>query len=126
MKLAKDHLDHKFEAVGITEEFDLSLLVLGKLLGWKIINYSRRNEGVVKKISKALSELERSQLSEILNTDIELYKYGLEIFNKQLVNHSNLNIKLKVFKLGNRLYTKLDPHYIWLKKSLGFSTKDNH
>lgn len=126
LKQAIDNLDHQFEWVGITEEFDRSILMLGRFLGWSIMFYSRLNDGQINKNSPSISDHDRARLKELLQPDIKLYQHGLHLFNNQTNKHSNLDNKLKLYILGNQVFSTLNPFYIRLKKTLGFSVEDIH
>lgn len=126
LEMAKNNLKYHFEMIGITEDFDRSLLMLGRSLQWRLIYYKRENEGRKKKSSTAISKEEKEQLAEILKPDIELYKYGLHLFNNQIVKHPFLKQKLVFFKLGNGIFRILNPTYIVVKKILGLSVADLH
>lgn len=116
---AKNNLKHHFNFVGITEEFDLSLLMLAKLLGWKIMHYIKRNKGVARKKHPKPSASELQELREILKYDFELYALGKEIYESQKALHPKLEKRVWRFKMENALFQKLDPLYIAIKKLLG-------
>lgn len=123
---AKHNLTQHFEMVGIAEQFDKSLLLLGRQLNWKIIFYLRENEGRLKKVRPAISDQDKRALESLLKFDRELYQIGLELFNIQCSKFSRLNLNLRFFKWGNKLFQKFNPTYIRLKKILGWSIEDPH
>ncbi len=116
---AKQNLANHFKVIGITEEFDLSLLMLAKALGWKLIYYVRENQGKARHKFTPPSPQELAELKELLRWDIELYRYGCEIFDKQKASQPGLLRKLASFRRANRAFQKLNPAYIRLKKLLG-------
>lgn len=123
---ARYNLTQHFEMVGITEEFDKSLLLLGRHLNWKVLFYLRENKGRVKASNTQVTAEDIRRLEGILKPDIELYKAGLELFNIQISKAQDLNVSLRLFKIGNTLFRKLNPLYIKFKKKLGISTEDLH
>jgi hypothetical protein len=123
---AKHNLTHHFEMVGITEQFDKSLLLLGRHFNWKTLFYLKGNAGKKKSISPGASAEEIRKLESILEPDIKLYQLGLEIFNIECLKAGDLNLNLSLFKLGNRIFRSLNPSYIRLKKMLGRNIEDPH
>lgn len=123
---ARYNLTQHFELVGITEEFDKSLLLLGRHLNWKILFYLRENKGRLKASRAQVSAEDIRKLEGILRPDIELYNAGVELFKVQCDKAQDININLKLFKLGNALFRKLNPVYIKVKERLGISTEDLH
>lgn len=112
------HLE-KFEIVGLSEEFDLSLLMLGKKLKWNILFYEKKNYGQTRKIGKYPSTSELKELREILKFDLSLYESGKKLFNSQKKSEPELEKQLIGFKVRNRLFQTLNPYYIKLKIALG-------
>ncbi|WP_417608923.1 hypothetical protein [Owenweeksia hongkongensis] len=108
-----------FTCIGLTEEFDLSLLMFGKLLGWKNVFYTRMNAGKARQKHPKPSEAEIAELKQLLKYDIELYQLGVEIFEKQKKENSELLNKLPQFQKMNGYFQKLNPSYIRFKKLLG-------
>lgn len=108
-----------FKCIGITEEFDLSLLMFGKSLGWKNIFYTRMNDGKARKTHAKPSEAEIEELKQLLKYDIELYKLGVEIFEKQKKENPELSKRLPQFQRMNKYFQQLNPSYTQIKKWLG-------
>lgn len=108
-----------FTCIGLTEQFDLSLLMFGKSLGWKNVFYTRMNAGKARQKHPKPSESEIAELKQLLKYDIELYQLGLEIFEKQKKENSELIKKLPQFQRMNHYFQKLNPSYIRFKKLLG-------
>ena len=78
---AKKNLTQHFEMVGITEQFDKSLILLGQHLDWSVLFYLKGNEGERKKQMPSVSEEEITNLKSILSPDITLYKIATELFD---------------------------------------------
>lgn len=123
---ARQNLIQHFEFVGITEEFDKSLLILGKHLNWKILYYLRENKGRLRDRKTAISQEEINELSTLLKLDIELYRDAQLLFRQHCDKYEDLDARLHYFRSANRWFQKLNPGYIKLKKILGMSTKDPH
>lgn len=102
LELAKRNLRNHFSVVGLSERFDESLILLRKILGWKIPLYDKnnvtRNRPSTKDISKGtLRLIERSN-----EFDFQLYEYAKEVF-QALVDQqgSTFNREVKEFQEAN-------------------------
>jgi Sulfotransferase family len=84
LDLAKRNLAMYFCAVGITEQFDESIVMFKRVLGWHDIQYTRRN---VTKDRPCTSELPHSTLKLIEKHnifDMELYEFAKKKFDDVL------------------------------------------
>jgi len=81
LEQAKENLRKYFLVVGIQEDFDNSLLLLQKSLGWQNISYARENVGENK---QAISPSEIDFLQEHNHWDMQLYEYAKKLFHQQL------------------------------------------
>ena len=84
LDIAKHNLEHKFKAFGITEEFDLSVFYLSKVMGWKLPYYKKINVARNKFGFKGLNEKTLAEVSELNRFDIELYQFGLKLYQQRL------------------------------------------
>ena len=110
-----------FKVVGITEEFDLSILMFGKALGWKHPYYTRMNTGKARQKQPNPSKAEIEKLEELLKYDIALYKLGLEIFEKQKQQNPDVVKRLPQFIRMNHYFQRLNPTYVRFKKMMGLA-----
>ena len=85
---AKENLKKYFLVVGIQENFDDSLSLLQKSLGWQNISYAKENIGENKQV---ISQSEISFLQEHNYWDIELYEYAKKLFQQQLNQLSRMS-----------------------------------
>lgn len=113
---AKKNLDEHFEVIGLTEQFDLSLLMLGQALDWKIMYYVKENTGQARKKYPQPSEQELKEINELLRWDKELYAYAEKIFERQVARNPELLQRLASFQRENKAFQKLNPTYIKLKQ----------
>ena len=77
LEIAKRNLQEHFKFIGISEKFDKSLILLRKMLGWKIPLYDKSN------ISRKPKDIERDTLKLVENLnelDLQLYEYAKAIF----------------------------------------------
>lgn len=118
LQIAKENLVRHFEVIGLTEEFDTSLLMLGKALGWNRLYYVRENTGISKTKNKpSLQEVD--QIKIINQYDMELYEFAKMLFQNQVSKHPDIQKELVRFQFNNKWFNTLNPTYIKLKKALG-------
>lgn len=123
LQLAKENLVKEFDVIGLTEEFDKSLILLGKAMGWKIIYYLKKNKGQAREKVAPPSGDELEKLQELLKYDIELYDFAKMLFRAQMDKNEWVNEKEKSFKKLNPFYQKLNPSYIRFKLLLGLAKR---
>lgn len=83
---------------GLAEDFNLSMLYLQRRMAWKSILYSRARVGSARKLP--LSDKELSAVMERNAYDIELYKFGKELFDKRTAEISHLELDVYSRQLG--------------------------
>lgn len=121
LQKAKENLVKEFDVIGLTEEFDKSLILLGKAVGWKIIYYLRKNKGQRREQVAPPNQTQLEKLKDLLQYDIELYEFAKMLFRAQMDKNEWVYAKEKEFKKLNPLYQKLNPSYIKLKLLLGLA-----
>jgi hypothetical protein len=121
LKQAKINLVRDFDVIGLVEEFDKSLLLLQKTLGWKIIYYTKRNAGKTRKKHAKPSGKELEEIRSILKYDMELYAFAKALFSAQLNKNRELHFSEKKFKFFNKWFNRLNPSYTKLKILLGLA-----
>jgi len=112
-KKALKNLDH-FLVVGILEQFDASVLLMGELLDWTKLYYARSNQNRKKPKFSEISERDRSLIEAYTQWDQLLYDVAVERLEKQIEIH-NMSKKLVRYRLVNerlyqparRMYTRL-------------------
>jgi hypothetical protein len=106
LETAKQHLLNYFSVVGVMEEFDRTLLLLQKKLGWKNIYYARKNTGKNKTTQK--SEIPPDTLAAIQQQnalDIELYQFAKQLLNQQVeAQADSFEQELQAFQTLNQSY----------------------
>jgi len=123
LKIAQENLEKHFKFVGLTERFDLSLMLLGRVCGWKWHFYVPDNmtkNGDTFQLSPQVMEAIR----ELNRFDFELYRYAEERFER-LVNYYGWTLKAeyRAYSFGNLLHQHL---HIWrhrLKERLGIEQR---
>jgi hypothetical protein len=108
LEVAKQNLQNHFSVVGTMEEFDQTLLLLQKKLGWNNIYYGRKNTGKNQTTQK--SEISTGTLAAIEQQnalDIELYQFVKQLLKQQIEAQGvSFEQELESFKAVNQSYGK--------------------
>jgi hypothetical protein len=101
---AKDNLAQHFSVVGLTEEFDTTLLLMRKYCGWQNLAYIRYNTAEHRKAQKPpLSDALRAAIEQACAQDIALYQYAKTLFEAQKQAYGpTLNSDLARFRAENQ------------------------
>jgi hypothetical protein len=103
LERAKDNMRKHFAVVGLTEEFDASLLLIRRAASTKMPFYRKRNVAPTDARSDALDAETRGLVCEANTLDVELYKFGRELFNAQRRAAGMMfEAELRSFQLLNR------------------------
>jgi hypothetical protein len=101
LQLARHNLDTHFDFVGLTEQFDLSLMLLRRVCGWKWRFYVPDNVAPVDSIFIPSEIVE--QVRALNRFDVELYRHAQERFRLLLENYGwRLRGEHQLFVQGNR------------------------
>jgi hypothetical protein len=103
---------HAHEAVGLTERFDESLLLLGQAFEWPLTKllYVRKNAGRLRPRRPALTEEEQAAVRAHNRLDLELYAYATELFEAQLRERvPDAETRLRTFRRLNAMYSRWYP-----------------
>lgn len=108
LEQAKENLSQFFRVVGLTEEFDTTLLLLQRAFGWSTPFYLRENT-TQDKLSGGESEPRaRALIAELNALDIELYAYACQLFQAQCDAYGpNLQRDVARFRTRNRRYQQI-------------------
>ena len=105
LEVAKKNLRERFVVVGLSEEFDKTLLLLKKALGWKIPFYVSTNVTRNRPMKDDISQDTLQVLREHTVLDIELYRYAQELFRKQVGQYgSSFERELSILRSLNNVY----------------------
>ncbi len=119
---AKENIDKHFGFVGISEQFDKSLMILSDFLGWKNVQYYNQNVTVNRRKAQSIDELEIDKVRRHIQLDIELYDFALKSFNATYERRKEFyDGKLKKFESSNAVYQKTQGVKEYLKKKLKFN-----
>lgn len=133
LEVAKHNLQERFVVVGLMENFDESLMLLKRKLGWEIPLYYKNNVGT--NSLDRLKSLPPATLEAIVKNneaDLQLYEYAKSIFNdtvarqddsffreikefreRNMQNANKLYFILRQYynRMANRVYKKTSPLY---------------
>ncbi|ACB53904.1 unknown [Crocosphaera subtropica ATCC 51142] len=98
-KLAKENLSKYFSVVGLTEQFDETLILLKRLLGYNIPIYSTKNKNKRRLSIDDISAKERKMIEQYNSFDLQLYEYAYQLFEEQKKQQGYLfNLEYTYFK----------------------------
>jgi Sulfotransferase family len=104
LPVAERNLDRHC-VVGLTDEFDRSLLLLAHAFGWRRPYYVKQNVSGRDRRREELDDETRGAIVARNSLDIELYRYGRELFERQVAEHREaLSRELRIFVRANGLY----------------------
>jgi hypothetical protein len=114
--IAKRNLAECFAVVGITEEFDRSLILMKRILGWRNPFYVSQNVSRRRPRKEGLP-VETLRVIQAYNAlDIELYRYARELFREQIrLQGNSFEIETQMFRKLNASYGRLG---FWLSSAI--------
>jgi hypothetical protein len=119
---AKDNLERHFVFVGLTDRFDLSLVLLRHVLGWKTRFYMPDNIGAETRAPVAPGTVDK--LREINRLDTVLVAFARERFERLVAAHGwPLQAEHVVFRAGNWAHARLHRGRHGLKRFLGIERR---
>jgi hypothetical protein len=101
---AQANLQNHFCVVGLTDQFDLSVLLMKQALGWKRCFY--RPQNVTSKGQWGASEAAISLILEQNHLDLRLYEATKGVF-QQLADSGSLKRDLTIYRISNHAYQSL-------------------
>lgn len=106
LEVAKRNLEKHCLLPGIVEDFDKSIFLLKKLLGWENIYYAALNRKPKKNNQENnLSEETLSLIQKYNELDLELYHYGKELLDRLFIQQGReFEEQLEQFKVKNKTW----------------------
>ncbi|AFZ28837.1 hypothetical protein Glo7428_0228 [Gloeocapsa sp. PCC 7428] len=103
LEVAKKNIQEHFAVVGLTEKFDESLLLLQRVLGWKLLFYRRKN--VAEQTNKDIPSTTTSLIQKYNELDMELYHFAEKYLENQMNLYGDSLIRdINRFKFLNQQY----------------------
>ncbi|MFZ0546358.1 MAG: sulfotransferase family 2 domain-containing protein [Candidatus Promineifilaceae bacterium] len=116
LEKAKANL-HYFKVIGLTEQFDASLLLLGKAFGWSHFSYTRQNVTAGRPSQRDLSPETLAAVHKANQFDKELYDYAKTLFAEQIRQQGPEFAKaLNRLRFNNRFVSPLVALYWEMRK----------
>jgi hypothetical protein len=102
LEQAKRNLSTYFKVVGLTEEFDRTLLLLKRTFGWKDIFYLARNVSQKRPSRQEIPAAALRAIEAQHQFDLELYHAAAAAFRQQIAEQdATFHQELRVFKVLN-------------------------
>ncbi|MCE0483443.1 MAG: sulfotransferase family protein [Methylacidiphilales bacterium] len=122
LEAAKANLDRHFKFVGLTEQFDLSLMLLRHVCGWPRRFYVSDNIAPADSIQFSPAVLE--EIRRLNHLDQQLYDYARERFDRLVDQYgTKLQAELTLYRLGNRVHRNLHIMRHKIKQQLGIERR---
>lgn len=119
LERAKRNVEEHFAFVGFTERFDESLVLLGRVFGWKHLYYVAAN--VTPQASKEpVSARTRRAIEDLNALDAELYAWAQQRFDSATQAIPSFDVDLSRFRRNNRRYQPVGKLTYTLPKTLKY------
>lgn len=99
---ARDHLEHNMDSVGLTEDFDRSLMSYQKLMGWHNVLYVRQNVTSNRPDRSQTDPGTIQRIRDMNQLDLALYEIACSCHEREA--HSISRAAVYSFQTMNRLY----------------------
>jgi hypothetical protein len=106
LDLAIDHVEKYFPVVGLTEQFDESLILMSHFCRWKLPYYTKLNTGKIKPAKENVSDETLDTIRKFNELDIQLYEYASQRLQQQILDFgSGFQRQMKMFHALNSAYS---------------------
>lgn len=117
LEKAKDTLANHIRVVGLTEQFDTSLLLLGVAFGWQNLYYKRLNVTKKRPDKESLPPDFITAVQEANQLDAALYEFAQTLFDEQIQQMGpEFSAEVRKFKFYNRFVRPLTALYWEMRK----------
>lgn len=108
LRQAQAHLEERFAAIGLTERFDESALLLATVFGWTSPCYVTQNVNAHRPATATVDEETRLAIEAANAADMALYRWAERRFERHLAElRPQLPMTRARFERANRLYTRV-------------------
>jgi hypothetical protein len=111
LDIAKRNLRENIAGIGLKERFDESLVLIGAAFRWRNLLYVSENVTANKPHTDALGADVVACMEDCNRLDIELYRYGRQLFEQQINQLASFNKDLIRFRRFNSFYNQIYPFY---------------
>jgi hypothetical protein len=103
LETAKRNLREHFAVVGLTEEFDSTLVLLKRTFGWRRLAYVKHNVTQNRPEGHEISPTTLDAVAEVNALDTELYAYAKTLFEEQVRQQGASFVQeVRKFQIANR------------------------
>jgi sulfotransferase famil protein len=103
LEAAKQNIKTNIALTGLTEKFDATLLLLGKMFGWRNLYYAPQNIAPNESALDRLPPTTLQALRQVNALDIELYRYAREVFDQHIQQQAaTFAAELQKFQANNQ------------------------
>jgi hypothetical protein len=115
LELAKERLENEFFFFGLVEQFDLSVNLLRRRLGWKRLYYSTSNVTKSRRPKDEMLKEDLDAVRAINELDLELYEHASKLFG-DAVDREGADFAREVerFPAANRMYNRTVGRMYWV------------
>lgn len=99
LEKAQKNTEKHFSMVGFTDQFDRSMLLLSKIMGWKEPHYLRLNSS---KQKTSVPETLKARIAAHNSLDVELYRQAQAQFSKALEKYDITQADVDKFQAKNK------------------------
>jgi hypothetical protein len=122
LESAKRNLEEYFAVVGLTEEFDATLILLKKAFGWRKLAYVRQNVTPDRLKKSEISQVTLDAIAKVNLLDIELFRYARALFEEQVRRQgASFAQEVRDFQVANRRL-HLFVHLYWEARKVSVRT----
>jgi hypothetical protein len=115
LEKAKYNIEHHFSVVGLTEQFDHSMILLSEVMNWKDCHYLRLNSAPKK---PPIPESLVDKIAAQNWLDVELYQFAQQHFESQLMKYNITAERVQSYRQKNaRLNAYLGQPYKYYKQA---------
>jgi len=122
LHMALENMDRHFKFVGLTEQFNLSLMLLGRVYGWKWHFYVPDNVACIDFFQ--LPSVVIEAIRDLNRFDFELYRHAQERLQRWADNYGwGLKAEHRLYNLGNNLHRHLHMGRHCVKQRFGIERR---
>jgi len=89
LERAKQHIENHFTLVGLSEQFDASMVLLRRRLGWRSVAYGKSNVTRNRRRKDELPESTLELIRERNSLDMALYNWAVERFEQAVADEGS-------------------------------------
>lgn len=104
LQRAKANIERNFALVGVSEMFDETLVLLGRMYGWRALCYVPLNLRQTGAVSKPLTDSDRLCIAPYVAWDYQLYSHATDLLRALISSLERVDHDVAALRLRNSLY----------------------